>query len=105
MTIKPSARGKLEITCVNNAYLEKDQLSVEMLGRGFVWLDTGTHGSLLEAEQFVQTIEHRQGLNVDCLEKIAFNLGGAAQKLKELAKPTMQNSYEKYLVSLLLVEK
>ena len=100
-SIKPSARGELEITCVNNAYLERGELSVEMLGRGFAWLDTGTHESLLEAGQFVQTIEHRQGYKIACLEEIAFNQGWlSAKALKELAKPMMKNSYGKYLLDL-----
>jgi len=101
-SIKPSDRGELEITCVNNAYLEKGELSVEMLGRGFAWLDTGTHESLLEAGQFVQTIEHRQGFKIACLEEIAFNNGWlSAEKIKELAKPMMKNSYGQYLQSLI----
>lgn len=101
-SITPSARGELEITCVNNAYLKKGELSVEMLGRGFAWLDTGTHESLLEAGQFVQTIEHRQGFKIACLEEIAFNQGWlSVLQIKELAKPMMKNSYGQYLMSLL----
>ncbi|NQY63325.1 MAG: glucose-1-phosphate thymidylyltransferase RfbA [Alteromonadaceae bacterium] len=101
-SIEPSERGELEITCVNNAYLERGDLSVEILGRGFAWLDTGTHESLLEAGQFVQTIEHRQGFKIACLEEIAFNRGWlTAQQIKTLAEPMMKNSYGHYLVSLL----
>ena len=100
-SIKPSARGELEITCVNNVYLEKGELSVEILGRGFAWLDTGTHESLLEASHFVQTIQHRQGFKIACLEEIAFNNNWlSAEKLKELAKPMMKNSYGQYLMEL-----
>jgi len=100
-SIKPSARGELEITCVNNAYLERGDLNVEILGRGFAWLDTGTHDSLLEASSFVQTIEHRQGLKVACLEEIALNNGWlTAQQVSELAKPMLKNEYGKYLQSL-----
>lgn len=101
-SINPSKRGELEITCVNNAYLERGELSVEILGRGFAWLDTGTHDSLLEASHFVQTIEHRQGFKIACLEEIALNHGWlSAQQIKELAEPMMKNSYGQYLVSLL----
>lgn len=101
-SIKPSERGELEITCINNAYLEKEELNVEMLGRGFAWLDTGTHESLLEAGQFVQTIEHRQGFKIACLEEIAFNNNWLSeQEITELAKPMMKNSYGQYLMSLI----
>jgi glucose-1-phosphate thymidylyltransferase len=97
-SIKPSDRGELEITCVNNAYLERGNLNVELLGRGFAWLDTGTHDSLLEASSFVQTIEHRQGLKVACLEEIALNNGWLTpEQVKELAKPMLKNEYGKYL--------
>jgi glucose-1-phosphate thymidylyltransferase len=101
-SISPSTRGELEITCVNNVYLERGLLSVEVLGRGFAWLDTGTHESLLEAGQFVQTIEHRQGFKIACLEEIAFNQGWlTGEQIKVLAKPMMKNSYGQYLISLL----
>ena len=97
-SIKPSPRGELEITCVNNAYLERGDLNVEILGRGFAWLDTGTHGSLLEASSFVQTIEYRQGLKVACLEEIALNNSWlTAEQVEELAKPMLKNEYGKYL--------
>jgi glucose-1-phosphate thymidylyltransferase len=100
-SIKPSPRGELEITCVNNVYLEQGELNVELLGRGFAWLDTGTHESLLEASHFVQTIEHRQGLKVACLEEIAFNQEWLSKSdLKKLAEPMMKNSYGNYLISL-----
>ena len=100
-SIKPSERGELEITCVNNVYLERGKLNVEILGRGFAWLDTGTHESLLEASHFVQTIEHRQGLKVACLEEIAFNQGWLSSiDLLTIAKPMMKNSYGQYLMAL-----
>jgi len=100
-TVKPSDRGELEITCVNNAYLEQNSLNVELLGRGFTWLDTGTHESLLQAAQFVETIESRQGYKVACLEEIAFNNDWLSKSdLKELAKPMQKNSYGQYMLSL-----
>ena len=97
--VQPSHRGELEITCVNNAYLELGELNVELLGRGFAWLDTGTHESLLEAAQFVETLEKRQGYKVACLEEIAFNNGWlSAGRLVELAQPMKKNSYGQYLL-------
>ena len=100
--IKPSARGELEITCINKMYLEHEKLNVEMLGRGFAWLDTGTHESLLEAAQFVETIEKRQGYKIACLEEIAFNNGWLnKQELEVRAKPFIKNSYGHYLLGLL----
>lgn len=100
--VKPSARGELEITSVNNVYLELDALNVELLGRGFAWLDTGTHDSLLEAAQFVETLEKRQGYKVACLEEIGFNQGWLSQeKLKESAETMKKNSYGQYLSSLI----
>lgn len=104
-SIKPSHRGELEISCVNNVYLEQGELNVEILGRGFAWLDTGTHDSLLEASSFVQTIEHRQGYKIACLEEIAFNNGWLTPKqIKEFAQPMIKNSYGKYLLSLITTE-
>ncbi|MFT6904629.1 MAG: glucose-1-phosphate thymidylyltransferase [Oleiphilaceae bacterium] len=105
-SIKPSARGELEITCINNAYLDRGDLSVELLGRGFAWLDTGTHDSLLEASSFVQTIEHRQGLKIACLEEIAFKNGWlSSEQIKELAKPLMKNNYWQYLMELIKYDR
>ena len=99
--VKPSERGELEITCVNNAYLDLNELNVELLGRGFAWLDTGTHESLLEAAQFVETLERRQGYKVACLEEIAFNNGWlVAEELRMLAKRMSKNSYGEYLLAL-----
>lgn len=99
--IKPSARGELEITCVNNAYLERGNLNVELLGRGHAWLDTGTHESLLEAGHFVQTIEHRQGLKVACLEEIAFHNGWISKNhLMNQGKALIKTGYGQYLMKL-----
>jgi glucose-1-phosphate thymidylyltransferase len=96
--IKPSARGELEITDINNAYRVRGNLKVELLGRGFAWLDTGTHDSLMEAGQFVQTVEHRQGLKVACLEEIAFHKGWLSKELLlKQAKLLKKTSYGAYL--------
>lgn len=101
-SIRPSARGELEITCVNREYLTRGQLNVELLGRGFAWLDTGTYDSLNDAAQFVQTIEHRQGFKIACLEEIAFNSGWLSEiRLKEIASSMSKNSYGQYLSSLI----
>ena len=100
--VVPSDRGELEITSVNNAYLQRGDLSVEILGRGFAWLDTGTHDSLLEASSFVQTIEHRQGYKIACLEEIAFNSGWLnAVQIEEIARPLSKNNYGQYLLDLI----
>lgn len=98
-SIKPSARGELEITTVNQLYLDENRLKVQLLGRGYAWLDTGTHESLLEASQFIETIEKRQGLKVACIEEIAFEQGYISkEKLIELAKPLAKNQYGQYLL-------
>lgn len=97
--IKPSARGELEITTVNQKYLEQGNLKVELMGRGYAWLDTGTHESLLEASNFIQTIENRQGLKVACIEEIAFEMGYISkEQLIELAQPLKKNQYGQYLI-------
>ena len=99
--VKPSERGELEISCINSAYLERGDLNVEVLGRGFAWLDTGTHESLLEAGLFVETIEKRQGYKIACLEEIAFNNGWlVAASLQRIGQTLSKNSYGQYLLSL-----
>lgn len=97
-TIRPSARGELEISDINNIYLQRGDLNVSLLGRGFAWLDTGTHDALLEASQFVQTVEHRQGLKVACLEEIAYRRGWiCARRLQEQASALAKTGYGQYL--------
>jgi glucose-1-phosphate thymidylyltransferase len=100
--LKPSARGELEITSVNAAYLERGQLNVQILGRGYAWLDTGTHESLLEAGQFIATLEKRQGLKVACPEEIAYRAGWIdADSFEKLAQPLSKNAYGQYLMRVL----
>ena len=100
--LKPSKRGELEITDVNKAYLEKKKLKLELMGRGYAWLDTGTHESLLEASQYVSVIENRQGLKIACLEEIAYRKGYInREQLESLAKPMLKNQYGQYLMRLL----
>ena len=100
-TIKPSARGELEITDLNNAYLKINKLRVELLGRGIAWLDTGTPESMLQAANFVQTVQQRQGLMIACPEEIAFHLGLIdAKQLTKLAEPLAKNWYGEYLLNL-----
>jgi glucose-1-phosphate thymidylyltransferase len=100
-SLKPSPRGELEITDLNRLYLEEERLKVKLLGRGFAWLDTGTHESLLQASNFIATIEQRQGLKVSCIEEIAFKMGFITrEQLLELAKPLSKNQYGQYLLKL-----
>ena len=104
--VKPSPRGELEITSVNQAYLERGDLNVELLGRGFAWLDTGTHESLLEAGHFVETIEKRQGYKIACLEEIAFHNGWLGKDdLRRIGQSLSKNAYGQYLLELLEVKK
>ena len=99
--VQPSERGELEITSINQAYLERGDLDVELLGRGFAWLDTGTHESLLEAGMFVETIEKRQGFKIACLEEIAFNNGWLSNEQLQLQGGQLsKNSYGQYLLAL-----
>ena len=105
-TIKPSARGELEITTVNQRFLNDKELKVQTLGRGFAWLDTGTHDSLSEASTFIEVIEKRQGLKVACLEGIAYRKGWISEdKLREVAQPMLKNDYGRYLISILDEDK
>src|SRR5690554_6872282 len=100
--LQPSARSELEITDLNRLYLEKGELNVEIMGRGYAWLDTGTHESLLQASQFIATLEHRQGLKVACPEEIAYRQGWIdAAKVEELAQPLLKNGYGQYLMRIL----
>jgi glucose-1-phosphate thymidylyltransferase len=101
-TIKPSEKGELEITSVNQTYLQQKNLKVELLGRGFAWLDTGTHDSLMQAGQFIETIEKRQGLKVACLEEIAYRMRYInAEQVRKLAVPLKKNGYGQYLLNLI----
>ena len=100
--IKPSARGEYEITTVNQEFLKEGDLKVQTLGRGFAWLDTGTHDSLAEASTYIEVLEKRQGLKVACLEEIAFRQGWiSADKLREVAKPMLKNQYGQYLLKII----
>ena len=101
-TIKPSARGELEITSVNQTFLEAGELKVQLMGRGFAWLDTGTHDSLFEASAFIETIEHRQGLKVACLEEIAYRKGWISKEMVlQQAEPMKKNQYGQYMINLI----
>ena len=100
--VKPSARGELEITSVNQAYLKRGDLKVELLGRGIAWLDTGTHGALLDAGRYIQVIEERQGLKIACVEEVAFHMGYIdVEQLRQLAGPLKKSGYGQYLLSMI----
>ena len=100
--LKPSPRGELEITDVNRIYLEKNQLNVELMGRGYAWLDTGTHQSLIDATLYIKTVEDRQGLKISCIEEIAYYMGFIDEnQLRELAEPLMKSGYGQYLLDLI----
>jgi glucose-1-phosphate thymidylyltransferase len=99
INVEPSDRGELEITTVNQMYLDEERLTVELMGRGYAWLDTGTHESLLEASTFIETIERRQGLKVSCIEEIAFEMGYInKEQLINIAQPLKNNQYGQYLL-------
>ena len=101
-SLKPSARGELEVTDLNRLYLEKGQLDVEIMGRGYAWLDTGTHESLLDAGQFISTLERRQGLKVACPEEIAYRQNWiSVEQLEQLAQPMLKNGYGQYLLRII----
>ncbi len=103
--LQPSVRGELEITDLNNLYLKNNELRVELLGRGFAWLDTGTHNSLVDATQYIQTIEERQGLKISCIEEIAYKMGYInAEQLEKLAEPLMKSGYGEYLMNIIREE-
>ncbi len=104
--LKPSARGELEIADVIDAYLKQGDLKVELLGRGFAWLDTGTHESFLEASVFIETIQKRQGLKIACIEEIAWHMGYiGAEQVKRLAEPYLKNEYGQYLMQIINEDK
>jgi len=103
--LKPSVRGELEITDLNTIYLKQNELNVQLLGRGFAWLDTGTHNSLVDATQYIKTIEERQGLKISCIEEIAYKMGYiGAEDLQKLAEPLMKSGYGEYLLQILSEE-
>jgi glucose-1-phosphate thymidylyltransferase len=105
-SIKPSARGELEITEVNNQYLKQGKLKVKIMGRGFAWLDTGTHESMIDAALFVKAIEDRQGLKISCVEEIAYTMGFIdADQLCKIAEPLRKSGYGEYLLKLLVQDK
>lgn len=100
--LKPSARGELEITDVNRIYLERDNLKVVLMGRGYAWLDTGTHQSMIDATLYIKTVEDRQGLKISCIEEIAYYMGYIDKgKLEELARPLLKSGYGQYLLDII----